>query len=411
MFYIENRTYDALQVGETAELTRVLHAQDIAMLSEMTGEANPMHLDGDLAASDGYQRAVAHGMWGGTLISALIGTELPGPGSVQLSQSLDFLKPIEVNDTVTVRVTVAEKHPGRRVTLACECLTRTGETAIAGTAEVIAPEVKLRRPRTVPAEARLHTPGAGYRRLIDACTPLKPLPTAVVHPCDALSLKGAIEAADQGLIVPVLVGPVARIRKVALAESLDLGTIEIVDTPHSHASAAAAVALARAGRVGALMKGALHTDELMAAVVDAANGLRTERRITHVFVLDVPHYPRPLFITDAAINIEPSLEVKRDIVQNAIDLAHALATPAPRVAILSAVETVTPSIRSTLDAAALCKMADRGQITGGLVDGPLAFDNAISAEAARSKGIVSQVAGRRIGECGPQQGPTKGKER
>ena len=232
-----------------------------------------------------------------------------------------------------------------------------------------------------------------FGALLATAAGLAPVPTAVVHPCDELSLRGALEAKAQGLIDPVLVGPRAKVRKAAEAAECSLDGIELVDVPHSHAAAARAVELARSGAVEALMKGALHTDELMAAVVDAANGLRTERRMSHVFALDVPTYPKPLLITDAAINIEPDLDTKRDIVQNAIDLAHSLGIRAPKVAILSAVETVYPKIRSTVEAAALCKMVDRGQITGGIVDGPLAFDNAVSREAARAKAIASPVAG------------------
>jgi phosphate acetyltransferase len=242
-------------------------------------------------------------------------------------------------------------------------------------------------------EIHLHEHGARYRQLIDATRSMGPLKMAVVHPCDELSITGALEAKSQGLIDPVLVGPEAKVRKAAAAAGRSLDGIELIDVPHSHAAAARAVELARNGDVGALMKGALHTDELMAAVVDAVSGLRTERRMSHVFALDVPTYPKPLFITDAAINIEPDLDAKRDIVQNAIDLAHALGIALPKVAILSAVETVYPKIRSTVEAAALCKMLDRGQITGGLVDGPLAFDNAISRAAARTKAITSPVAG------------------
>jgi len=222
---------------------------------------------------------------------------------------------------------------------------------------------------------------------------MAPVRCAVVHPCDRDSLLGPLEAARRGLITPVLVGPEAKIRSVAEAEGVDLSGFEIVSTEHSHAAAIEAVALAREGKVEALMKGSLHTDELMAAVVPSATGLRTARRISHVFVLDVPTYPRPLMVTDAAINIQPTLKDKVDIAQNAIDLAHVLGVAEPKVAILAAVETVNADMPSTLDAAALCKMADRGQITGGLLDGPLAFDNAISPEAAKTKKIVSPVAG------------------
>jgi phosphate acetyltransferase/phosphate butyryltransferase len=235
-----------------------------------------------------------------------------------------------------------------------------------------------------------------FRRLpalIERARAQGPLTTAVVHPVDTVSLLGALEAARQKLIAPVLVGPEAKIRAAARQAGLDLTACLIVPTEHSEAAAVQAVALARAGKVGALMKGALHTDEFMSAVVEAERGLRTGRRISHVFVIETARYPRLLLITDAAVNVSPSLADKRDIVQNAIDLAHILGIAVPKVAILSAVETLTPRIPSTLDAAALCKMADRGQITGGIVDGPLAFDNAVSAEAAATKGIVSQVAG------------------
>jgi phosphate acetyltransferase len=241
--------------------------------------------------------------------------------------------------------------------------------------------------------AEAHEPGTRHRQLVAAAQKFPPIRTAVVHPCDNASLIGALEARDERLIVPVLVGPIAKIRKAADQANVSLEGIDTVDAPHSHAAAENATAMARSGVVEAIMKGALHTDEVMAAVVHPENGLHTERRISHVFVLDVPHYPKPLLITDAAININPSLDDKRDIVQNAIDLAHALHIAVPKVAILSAVETVTSKIKSTVEAAALCKMADRGQITGGLLDGPLAFDNAVSKEAAATKNIVSTVAG------------------
>jgi phosphate acetyltransferase len=232
-----------------------------------------------------------------------------------------------------------------------------------------------------------------YDQLIDAAREVRAVPTAVAHPCDESSLKGALDAAAAGMIQPILVGPEQRIRGVAEKLGIDLGGAEIVDVPHSHAAAAKAVELVRTGRAQLLMKGSLHSDELLAEITRRETGLRTERRISHVFIMDVPTYPKTLFITDAAVNIFPDLEVKRDIVQNAIDLHIGLGLGPPKVAILSAVETVTPKIPSTLDAAALCKMADRGQIVGAELDGPLAFDNAISPEAARIKGIRSAVAG------------------
>ena len=233
----------------------------------------------------------------------------------------------------------------------------------------------------------------GYERLLAAARAAAPVRMAVVHPCSTEALEAAIEARAEGLIEPLLVGPEMRLRALAADGRIDLTGIEIVATEHSHASATMAVALVRAGRAAALMKGSLHTDELLHAILDKESGLRTQRRVSHVFLLDVPSYPRPLMITDAAVNIYPTLADKCDIVQNAIDLAHSIGNAQPRVAILSAVETVNPDIRSTIDAAALCKMAERGQIVGGLHDGPLAFDNAVSPEAARIKGITSAVAG------------------
>ena len=233
-----------------------------------------------------------------------------------------------------------------------------------------------------------------YERLLAHARTLPPVATAVAHPCDVASLTGVVDAAKMGLIVPILVGPGKRIRAIAQEANLDLSGYEIVDTPHSHASASEAVRLVREGRAGCLMKGSLHTDELMAAVVSREGGLRTARRISHCFVMDVPSYPTPLVISDAAVNIAPTLEDKVHIVQNAIDLIRALGGQEPRVAILSAMETVNPKVPSTIEAAALCKMADRGQITGGILDGPLALDNAIDPQAARIKKLDSPVAGR-----------------
>ncbi|WP_459714297.1 phosphate acetyltransferase [Paraburkholderia sp. 2C] len=233
-----------------------------------------------------------------------------------------------------------------------------------------------------------------YRRLIEICKSMPPTPTAVAHPCDPSSLQGAVEAAQMGLIAPILVGPGERIVALAKQHDIDISPYPIVDAPFSHASAAAAVQLVREGRAQALMKGSLHTDELMSAVVSRESGLRTERRVSHCFVMDVPGHANALIITDAAVNIAPTLEEKVDILQNAIDLAHALKMEEVRVAILSAMETVNPKVPSTIEAAALCKMVDRHQITGALVDGPLALDNAIDPEAARIKKIDSPVAGR-----------------
>jgi phosphate acetyltransferase len=274
----------------------------------------------------------------------------------------------------------------------CRCTNLAGEELVAGAVTVAAPTRRVEYAEVVPPELVLRR-GDSFGPLFKACERLPAVTCAVVHPCDRDSLLGPIEAARLGLIVPVLIGPEEKIRAVAQTEGVDLGRYRVVPAAHSHAAAEQAVALARNGEVEALMKGSLHTDELMSAVVSSTTGLRTARRISHVFAMDVPAYPRLLLITDAAVNIYPRLKEKVDIVQNAIELAHVLGIKEPKVAILSAVETVNPEIESTLEAAALCKMADRGQITGGILDGPLAFDNAISEQAAQTKKIRSPVAG------------------
>ncbi len=392
--YIENRPFDEIAVGDFAELVRTLTAQDIDAFAVVSGDVNPAHVDSEFAEGDIFHKVIAHGMWGGALISNVLGTQLPGPGTIYLEQSLKFLKPVGVGDTVTVRVSVADKHvEKKRLTLDCTCTNGDGTPVITGQAHVIAPDRKIRRPRIAMPDLVLHRHGAVHGELLARARTQAPLPVAVVHPCDQASLAGALHARDLGLLDPVLVGPKTRIAAVADENALDISGLTLIDTPHSHASADVAVSLVRAGTAHALMKGALHTDEVMSAVVATSGGLRTERRMSHVYVMDVPTYPKPLMMTDAAINIAPDLAAKADIIQNAIDLAHAIGIDAPKVALLSAVETITPRLRSTVDAGALCKMADRGQITGGVLDGPLAFDNAISMRAVATKSIVSAVAG------------------
>ncbi len=394
MQFIENKTFDEIKIGDSASLTRTLRNDDIALFAILSGDVNPSHVDADYAKTDSFHHVVAHGMWGGALISAVLGTELPGPGTIYLSQSLNFRQPVSLGDRINVRVTVRKKEAAKhRVVLDCECRNQADQVVIDGTAEVVAPTEKVRRPRALLPEVHLHAHGERHRRMIEAAAAFPPMRMAVIHPCDALALAGALDAADAKLITPVLVGPTAKIRKAAADAGRSIEGLEIVDAPHSHAAAQLAVELARTGKVEALMKGALHTDEVMGAVVAHDSGLRTERRMSHVFALDVPTYPKPLFVTDAAINIAPNLEDKADIIRNVIDLCHALGIASPKIALLSAVETVESKIASTLDAAALCKMAERGQIQGGLLDGPLAFDNAISKSAAKEKHIVSAVAG------------------
>ncbi len=391
--YIENLTYDELELGQSARLVRTLALSDIQAFAAVSGDYNPTHVDAEYAVQTLFHGVVAHGMWGATLISSLLGTEFPGAGTIYVDQTLHFAKPVRVGDTLTVIVTVTAKDDAtKRVTLDCKVANQTAATVLSGTAVVIAPAQKVRRPAR--NTQRLHTfdPQARLDALLGTVAHLQAVRCAVVHPCDPESLRGALNAAAHGLIEPVLIAPEMKLRAVAEAAGLDLSDIEIIPVEHSVAAAERAAEMAAAGQVEAMMKGSLHTDELMHAVVTRRE-LRTKRRLSHVFRFDVPMYEKPLLITDAALNIKPTLEEKADIIQNAINLSHALGNTRPNVAILSAVETVNIKMQSTLDAAALCKMADRGQITGGNLDGPLAFDNAISMEAVRIKGIESTVAG------------------
>ena len=390
---VENRIFEEIRVGDTASVQRTLRMEDITLFSVVSGDVNPAHLDPVYASTDVFHHIVGHGVLTAGLISAVLGTKLPGPGTIYVSQDLQFRAPVRPGDTITATVTVTGKIAGKHhVTLDCHCVNQDGVEVIHGTATVIAPLEKISRTAMLLPDVRL-VDHAWSRDLLVRALSGAPLTTAVVHPCDEASLRGALDAAGSKLIVPILVGPEARIHAVASAAGIDISGYRIVPAAHSHDSAARAVALVRGGEARLLMKGALHTDELLHEVMRADTGLRTGRRLSHVFMLSVPGYARPLLVTDAAINIAPTLEEKRDIVQNAIDLAHVMGIATPRVAILAAVETVNPAMPSTLDAAALCKMADRGQITGGLVEGPLAFDNAVSADAAREKGITSLVAG------------------
>lgn len=391
---IQNRTFDEIAVGDTASVTRTLTPDDIALFAAVSGDVNPAHVDPAYAATDMFHRVIAHGMWGAGLISAVLGTDLPGPGAIYLGQTLRFVAPVGLGDTITASVTVAEKRPEHHVVvLDCVCVNGDGKAVITGRAEVKASTEKVVRPRVALPDVRV-IGHRGYRQLIDRVAGADPLVTAVAHPCSPYAMQAVAEAAAAGLIMPILLGPEARMRAAAETADVDISALRLIDAPHSHAAAAQAVALVASGEAKLLMKGSLHTDELMGAVVSSASGLRTERRISHAYVMDVPGYPRPIIITDAAINIEPTLDDKADILRNAIDLAHALGIDQPKVAILAAVETVNPKMRTTLEAAALCKMADRGQIAGAIVDGPLAFDNAVSVDAAAEKGIASPVAGR-----------------
>ncbi len=391
---LENHPIAEMHIGSSASLQRTVTRRDIQLFAAVSGDVNPAHVDVLYAKSSLFREIIAHGMLGGALISTVLGTRFPGPGTIYLGQSLKFLKPVHIGDTLTVTVTVtALDHDRGRVTLGTQCTNQDGDLVIDGEARVLAPREKLHIARTDVPQPLLADKDLRYDQLMAAAKTCPRIRMAVVHPCSREALEGALDASRLGLIEAVLVGPQARIRDLAAQCGLSLDDVTLVDVPHSHAAAARAVQMARSGEVDALMKGSLHSDELLAEVVHAQTGLRTDRRISHVFVLDVPRYAKPLLITDAAINVRPDFDAKADIVRNAIDLAHALGIAMPKVAILSAVETVSSKLPSAMDAAALSKMADRGQITGALVDGPLAFDNAVSMAAVKTKGIRSPVAG------------------
>ena len=388
---LTNRTYDEIRIGESASLEHTITRDDIALFALVTGDANPTHIDPEYAASPGKKGLTAHSMLAGSLLSAVLGDRLPGPGTIYRRQVLDFLTQSMQGDTLLLEIVAEEKLPDRIVAFACKATNQHGETLFTGRAEVTAPTEKICRRRVAlpTVELKRHEK---WNRLIAQAKSLDPLPTCIVYPCDESSLMAAIAAADEAIIKPIYVGPTEQMKSIAVQLGIDLLRYECIDAADGRSAAEAAVARVNAGAL-ALMKGSLHTDQLLGAVVAKISGLRGRHRMSHCFVMDVPGHDDVLIVTDAAVNIAPTLQVKVDIVQNAIDLARALNIE-PRVAVLSAVETVNPKMQSTVDAAALKQMAENGQITGGIVDGPFAFDNAINLEAARVKGIHSAVAGR-----------------
>lgn len=387
-----NRTLAELQPGETAELSRLITPDDLYVFAAASGNSNPMHLPGNDVDGDGVPENVAPGMFVASMISAVLGTLLPGPGTLYRKQVIDFQDRAHAGEELLCQVRVLDKRDDGIVTLETR-VTRPADQAVilTGTAEVIAPTQKIDR-------SDIEIPGLVVQRhrhfqaLVERAGALPPLPVAVVCPDDPNALGGAVLAAREGVITPILIGDRAAILTAGESVAADLSGFEIIDIVGDQAAAAMACRLVHDGRAGAVMKGHLHTDDLLKPMLDKAHGLRVGRRFTHVFVMDVPGRDEPVMVTDAAINIAPDLPTKVDITQNAIDLALALGMQ-PRAGILSAVETVNPAIQSSIDAALLSKMADRGQISGGLVDGPLAMDNAVDIGAARTKGIKGGVAG------------------
>jgi len=391
--FIESKTYDEISIGDTASTEHVLTIEDAMAFASISGFHSVLNAD-ELIQRGGGIPPTGPNMWCASLISGLFSMNTPGPGCTLTNVSLSFHHRIRVGDRILVKVQVTAKDDSTKIiAFKCEAMNETGTAIFSGTAQVLAPVEKSRWSTLPVPRLIVNHPYRHYLGLINRATAKPSVRTAVAWPCDEVSLGGAVQACNDRLISPFLVGPEKTIRGLAERMQLDLGTIPIVDVAESRLAAIRAVELARTSQVQMLMKGSLHTDELMGAVVSREGGMRIGRRISHVFALDVPSYHKTLFVTDAAVNIQPDLETKIDILQNAIDMMRTIEIANPKVAILSAVESVNPAIPSTLDAAALCKMVDRGQITGATVDGPLAFDNAISSDAARIKKIKSRVAG------------------
>ncbi len=391
--FIESKTYEEISVGDIARTEHVLTTDDAMAFASISGFGSVLRQD-ELIERTGGVPPTGPNMWCASLVSGLFSMNIPGPGCTLTHIGLNFHNRLHIGDRILVQVRVTAKDDvSKIVTFDCEAASAAGLPIFSGTANLLAPLVKVRWSTLPVPQLIVNDPYRRYHGLIARANAKPAVRTAIVWPCDEVSLGGAIQAFKDKLIVPVLVGAADRIRALAATLQLDLTPIQIVDVPDSRSAAARAVELARTAQVQMLMKGSLHTDELMSAVVSREGGMRTGRRISHVFALDVPSYHKTLFVTDAAVNIQPDLETKISILQNAIDMMVTLEVHNPKVAILSAVESVNPAIPSTLDAAALCKMVDRGQITGALVDGPLAFDNAISSDAARIKKIKSVVAG------------------
>ncbi len=401
MEYIENRTFDEIKVGDSASLMRTLSQEDIELFAVMSGDVNPAHLDEEYAKNEMFQKVIGHGMWGGSLISTVLGTKMPGPGTVYLGQTLKFKRPVGIGDTITVTVTALEMDAEKkRIVFDCVCANQEGKPVIEGQATVLAPTEKVRRPRPELPDVFLHDRGARLRAVVDLAKRNKPVRTAVVHAVHPELLKDAVRAADNGLIDPILIGNESRVHAAAEEAEIDIDQFEFMDVEHSHAAAELAISLARNGEIEIIVQNiragmeAQYTQEIMSAAVREHTGIRTHRRMSHVYVMDVPAYPRPLFVTDAMINPDPGFEVKPDIAQNAIDMARILGVDRPKVALLAAINTVDRRMRTTMEASALCKMAERGQIRNAVLDGPLTYDTAVSETAAKHANLTSEVAGR-----------------
>lgn len=393
MDYLENRTFDEIQIGDTAHLSRVLTQKDIQVFAIMSGDLNPAHVDIEYAQSDMFHKIIGHGMWGGALISTVLGTQLPGPGTIYVSQTLRFKKPVVISDTILVKVTVVEKKERNRVRFHCECFNQEEILVIEGEAEVVAPTKKIKRLKTVMPEISLRRPYSLLNSYLNTAAKLAPARTAVLCPTKKKIIAAVYDAKKAGMITPILIGPRNAILSAAKEAQIDVSDMTFVDTDHSQTAISKAITLARNKEIDLIVRGGVTSEELLRHLQKPEKGLLTARHLSYALVLDVPTYDKPLILTDPLVNPDPSLDIKRDILQNAIDFALALGIKQPKVAILAATDTINQSTRSTLDAAALCKMVERGQIKHAIVDGPLTFDSVVSKEAALAKGIQSEIAG------------------
>lgn len=395
---MQNITFDELQIGQTASLKRTLTQKDIELFALVSGDVNPAHLDQAYADESLFRGVIGHGMWSGGLISTVLGTVMPGPGTIYMGQEMSFLAPVRIGDEVTVSLTVQTKHESKPIVVFdCICQNAKGEVVVKGSAKVLAPTQKINVDRPQLPSVEIYD-NDQYKKVLAQCEHLNKLKTAVVFPMRKAALEAVLDAVDKDLMVPVLIGPKQKIRALAKESGIKLpAKWEIISVPNSFEACAKAVSMAAKGEVDAIMRGSATTKELMKAVVTPKSGLLTSRRISHAHILHIPAYHKPLIITDTMINIAPTIKDKIDICQNAIDLWHVLFSKSEdekaKVALLAAIETIDTDMPATTDAACLAKMGDRGQITGALLDGPLAFEHVITAQTIEEQGITSDVAG------------------
>jgi phosphate acetyltransferase len=378
---IDNVLYEDIELGQSARLIRTLTPEDIRAFAAVSGDVNPAHLDTSFANDSMFHGVIGHGMWTGSLVSTILGTQFPGPGTIYLEQSFRFKRPVRIGDTLTVEIVVVEKHDDKH-TLVLECTINNqhGERVVSGEAKVMAPTEKIVRPRMQTPKLNVFDPQARIDAFIASLDADRPVRAAVVHPTHSSTLTAALNLRETGCVIPILVGPRSKIEAVAAETHIDLSVFELIDVKHSHEAAACAAQLAETGDVDFIQRGNLEKQELLEPI-DTNQNLHTKFRRSHISRFDIPLYSKPLFLTDAVLNLKPTLLEKANIIQNAVNTAHILGIETPHVAILSAVDIIDADYPSSLDAAALCKMHDRGQIQGGRLDGPLKFDHAVTRSA------------------------------